>query len=398
MTKRKNSRKKSMVPVDNEPRKDIPRLPQNEEFSNPLFKRNYYTEESSSSSYTSNAHDEAVTKAKLNGCLRLIPLAVGLFYLWFIVLPNDTGFFYYLRKNSEPTTLNFYRQVCGALHDYDLIIAAVVMLLVCWFLLKRGVLVMKGAEDPSQDKIATGLLTLLVFIFGVCLLPRTFYMTLFRINHSSAKPVSREEVAIIEADTETPMFSHKAHYYFVLDVDKGNQYKVYAKREAYERYQKDSVRTVTVEWSKGVLGYRFISRFWMSKTKRNVSQHTKSRLGIPEFYQQLRVKKDGTWYSLRVRLRSFKMKPEMRREIAQGLFGVENDDLEQAYRTYLESFEEVDSSGLVSQDYPLIDISLVGQEFVDEKKQVNIYAEKSFSQDGSDYDFLYDKTFALSPE
>jgi hypothetical protein len=136
------------------------------------------------------------------------------------------------------------------------------------------------------------------------------------------------------------MFSHKAHYYFVLDVDKGNQYKVYAKREAYERYQKDSVRTVTVEWSKGVLGYRFVSRFWMSKTKRNVSQHTKSRLGIPEFYQQLRVKKDGTWYSLRVRLRLFKMKPEMRREISQGLFGVESDDFEQAYRTYLESFEE----------------------------------------------------------
>jgi hypothetical protein len=144
--------------------------------------------------------------------------------------------------------------------------------------------------------------------------------------------VSREEVAIIEADTETPMFSKVHYYYFVLDVDNGNRYKLYTKQEVYERYQKDSLRTVRVEWSKGVLGYRFISRFWMPKAK--------SHLGIPEFYQQLRVKKDGTWYSLRVRLRLFKMKPEMRREISQGLFGVESDDFEQAYRTYLESLEE----------------------------------------------------------
>jgi hypothetical protein len=317
----------------------------------------------------------------------------------FYVTPNNIGYTYYLEKDNEPTTLSFYMQLCGALHVYDLIIAAVFMLFVCWFLLKRGILIMKGGEDPIQDKIATCLLTGFVFILGFCLLPRAFYMTVFQINHMSAEPVSREEAAILEADTETPMFSHgKENYYFVLDADKGKRYKVYAKKSAYDRYQKDSIRTVTVEWSEGILGYRFISRFWMPKTKRNDSQRTKARLEIPVFYEQLRVKEDGKWYRLRVYLRLFNMEQEMRREISQGLFGVENDNLEQAYRTYLKSFEAVDSSGLVSQDYPFIDISLQGKEFVAEKNYVRIYAEKSVTQDGSDYDFPYDKTFIFYPE
>jgi hypothetical protein len=144
------------------------------------------------------------------------------------------------------------------------------------------------------------------------------------------------------------MFSKVHYYYFVLDVDNGNRYKLYTKQEVYERYQKDSLRTVRVEWSKGVLGYRFISRFWIPKTKRNVRQHAKNHLttpiksyfATPESYWHLRVKKDGKWYRLQVRLRLLKMEPKIRREISQGLFGVENDDLEQAYRTYLESLEE----------------------------------------------------------
>ena len=394
MTKKKKKTKKSKVPAKKEPRKDIARLSQNAELSIPLVKK-----ESSSKKRSSHNKKKDNTDSQFNGCGRLIPIFVGLLYMLFYVTPNNIGYTYYLEKDNEPTTLSFYMQLCGALHVYDLIIAAVIMLFVCWFLLKRGILIMKGGEDPIQDKIATSLLTGFVFILGFCLLPRAFYMTVFQINHMSAEPVSREEAAILEADTETPMFSHgKENYYFVLDADKGKRYKVYAKKSAYDRYQKDSIRTVTVEWSEGILGYRFISRFWMPKTKRNDSQRTKARLEIPVFYEQLRVKEGGKWYRLRVYLRLYNMEPEMRREISQGLFGVENDNLEQAYRTYLKSFEAVDSSGLVPQDYPFIDISLQGKEFVAEKNYVRIYAEKSVTQDGSDYDFPYDKTFIFYPE
>ena len=401
MTKKKKKTKKSKVPTKKEPRKDIARLSQNAELSIPLVKK-----DSSSKKRSSHNKKKDNTDSQFNGCGRLIPIFVGLLYMLFYVTPNNIGYTYYLEKDNEPTTLSFYMQLCGALHVYDLIIAAVIMLFVCWFLLKRGILIMKGGEDPIQDKIATSLLTGFVFILGFCLLPRAFYMTVFQINHMSAEPVSREEAAILEADTETPMFSKVQYYYFVLDVDKGNRYKVYTKQEAYERYQKDSLRTVRVEWSKGVLGYRFISRFWTPKMRRNVRQHTKNHLttpiksyfATPESYWHLRVKKDGKWYRLQVRLRLLKMEPKMRREISQGLFGVENDDFEQAYRTYLKSFEEVDSSGLIPQDYPFIDISLMGRKIGVKKKQIEIVAEKTVTQDGSDYDFLYYKTFTVSPD
>lgn len=397
MSKKKKT-KKSKVPVKKESGKDISRLLPNVELSIPFTKKKSSSKKSSSHcKKKANKKDDSADL--FNGCAILIPIFAGLLYMLFYVAPNEIGYTYYLEKDNEPTTLSFYMQICGALHVYDFLIAAVLMLFVCWFLLKRGILIVKGGEDPFQDKIATYLLTFFVYIFGFCLLPRAFYMTVFQINHMSAEPVSREEVAILEADTETPMYSHgKENYVFMLDVDNGNRYKVYAKKSAYDRYQKDSVRTVTVEWSKGILGYRFISRFWMPKTKKSYSLQIKKYLAASAFYRQIRVKKDSEWYLLRVYLRLYDMEPEMRREISKGLFGVKNDNFEQAYKTYLKSFEAVDSSGLISQDYPLIEISLQGKEFVAKKNYVRIYAEKSVTQDGSDYDFPYDKTFIIYPE
>lgn len=396
MTKKKKT-KKATIPAKKESKKEISRLLPNAELTIPSGKKNSSPKKRSSHHKTSVINKVDAGKNS-NDLTSIVPLIVGLLYILFFFTPNEIGYMYYLEKDREPTALTFLLFVCGALHVYDLIIAAVIMLFVCWFLWKKGILIMKGRGAPYENKIATYLLTFYVYFFGVCLLPRAYYMTLFQVNHMSAEPVSKEEVTIMEANSESPMFSHGTNYYFILDVDNGNKYKVYTSENFYNRFTKDSINKVTVEWDEGILGYRFIRTFWMYRTRHSENQLIKKHHTVSDFYKQLRVMKDDKWYRLQVQLRLYDMEPEMQREISQGLFGVEDDSLEQAYMSYLKSFEAVDSSCSTSQDYPLIEISLIDKEFVANKNYIRLYAKKSVTQDGRDYEFLYDNSFLIYPE
>ncbi len=261
MTERKKAKKKAKVPAKRKVESDITRLKINEKSSDTQKKK------ASSAKKTSARHrtfvDDAALEKSFDG--RIIPVVIGFLYFLLCVTPNEIGYRYYLEKSFDSTTtLGIYVRVCGALHTYDVLIAAVIMFFLCCYLWKRGTLKIKGSEDPFQDKIATYILTFFVYTLGVFILPHAFYMTVFRINRMTADPVSKEVVTIKEAGTEVPMFSHKENYYFILDVD-GVNYKVYVKKSGYERYQNDSVRTARVEWNEGVFGYRYIGSFWLPK-------------------------------------------------------------------------------------------------------------------------------------
>ena len=393
MTIRKKATKKTKVPARRKVENDITRLKLNEKSFNTQKKK------ASSAKKTAARHRKSVVDEALDGKFdgRIIPVVVAFLYILLSVAPNEIGYRYYLEKSFDSTTtFGIYVRVCGAFHTYDVLIAAVVMFFLCRYLWKRGTLKIKGSEDPLQDRIASCILTFLVYTLGVFILPHTFYMTIFQINHLTADPVSKEVLTIKEAGTETPMFSHKENYYFILDVD-GVNYKVYVKKSGYERYQNDSVRTVRVEWNEGFFGYRFIGSFWLPKanTSRKGSNmffnESRAQQTVPVIDELWHVKKDGQWYKLRINLRLYNIESDVRREIAKGLFGIDSDSLQQAKDEYLRSFSAIDSTMLVSREYPLIEISLMGNEF-GKQYFIRLYAEKSVTHKESDVDFLYDKS------
>lgn len=397
MTKRKKATKKAKIPAKRQPECDVSRLNLNEE-SLPTQKKKKSSAKKSSARCKESVDDEAL-EGKYNGWGRMIPLVVILLYVLFWVAPNEIGYRYYLDKNLEPTTWGFYKRVCGALHDYDLIIVAVFMFFLCRYLLKRGTLKIKGSEDPFQDKIATCILTFFVYTLGVFILPHAFYMTIFQINHMTAHSVSKEVVTIKEADTEVPMFSHnKENYYFILDVD-GTNYKVYVKKSGYERYKNRYVNKVKIEWSEGLFGYRFISNYWLPKEnlpRKDSWTPLTARDGsaqptVPVIDEQWQVKKVNQWYKLKIILRLYNMESDVRRELAKGLFGIDSDSLLQAKDEYLKSFSAIDSTMFVSRDYPLIEISLMGRDY-GKQTFVRIFAEKTITHKENDYELIYDKS------
>lgn len=392
MAERKNNAKKAKAPTKRKPTADISRLKLNED--------SFDTQKiltSSAKHYSARRRRFVGDESLVRSFVRtMIPIVAGLLYALFCVAPNTTAYRYYLEKSLDyTTTLGLYVRACGALHTYDVLIAAVIMFFLCRYLWKRGTLIVKGGEDQLQDRIATCILTFFVYTLGVFILPHVFYLTVFQINRMVAHPVSKEVLTIKEAGSESPMFSRDTNHYFILDVD-GIDYKVFVKESGYERFRNDSVRTVRVEWNEGVFGYRFIGSFWLPKAntsrKKSNTFHKRSRekLTVPVVDELWHVKKDGQWYKLRINLRLYNMESGVRRELAKGLFDIDSDSLLLAKDEYLRSYSAIDSTMPISRDYPLIEISLMGKEF-GKQTFVHLYAEKTITLKADDYEFLYDK-------
>lgn len=339
---------------------------------------------------------------------RLVYSALVFSVLYIVLTPLHNGYRYYLDRDFSPTFFGFFTRICGGLHPYDLIIPAIIMSCVCWFLWKRKIIKMpdQKSEDPFSDRMAVGTQIVLIFLAGMLVLPRSYYMAVFQINYMTAKPVGNELVKIKEVGREHILFAKKAISYFILEVDGGKSYKIPAKAEGIARYKQEHFEKVKVEWSEGCMGYKFISSLWLPNKLRTGGKKTDS------FYKQILCQKADTVFKVCLSIDSSYMNPKVKQEVAKALFGIESDDVELAMWDYLhangfivtDTFITPNNSRFssvplhTSVDHYLFIYAKMVKSLKDDKRDYQIFRAEAYRQDEEDVNTICDRYFIYNVE